>query len=95
MRICENEGIVILNLGIKWLDSRSGRPTSVETVLVPIVQQTGWAPQLVWTLHRNVSPACQKSKDVFWDFQPADRSVYWMRWACSMLYWMKWLAALF
>ena len=63
MRICENEGAVILNLGIRWLDSPSCRPISVETVLVPIVQQTGWAPQLVWTLHRNVSPDCQKSKD--------------------------------
>jgi hypothetical protein len=55
--MCGSEDIVSLFLiltlsGGKWSASRPGRFTAGERPPVPIGQQTGWFPELVWRLWR-------------------------------------------
>jgi hypothetical protein len=47
--------LVLVNKEVAWSLPRSGRFTP-EIDQVPIVQETGWAPDPVWTCAKNLAP---------------------------------------
>jgi hypothetical protein len=78
--------LLILNLGGEWSASSPGRalPPPGERTPVPIVQETGWAPEPVWTQRLE-----EKSSASVGDRTPVIQSVarHYTAWATRALLW--------